>query len=85
MQPASSRMRGGVEASGRSVAAGAPGAVKNQAVIVNLAVENRDARRFLGSLLIVGIEQAAKARGSFPPDRRYGSMHLEPIPIDVTS
>jgi hypothetical protein len=45
-----------------------------QAVIVNLAVENRDARRFLGSLLTVGVEQAAKARAQLPPG--YPSMHL---------
>jgi Helicase HerA, central domain/TraM recognition site of TraD and TraG len=49
---------------------------RHQAVIVNLAVENRDARRFLGSLLTVGVEQAAKARGTLPPGARYSSMHL---------
>jgi hypothetical protein len=49
---------------------------RHQAVIVNLAVENRDARRFLGSLLTVGLEQAAQARRLLPPNQRYSSMHL---------
>lgn len=47
-----------------------------QAVIVNLAVENPDARRLLGSLLTVGLEQAAQARALLPPGARYSPMHL---------
>jgi hypothetical protein len=47
----------------------------HQCIIVNLAVKNKDAKRLLGSLLTVGIEDAAQARAAIPVDERRGSLH----------
>ncbi len=48
----------------------------NQSVIINLNLQNSDARRLLGCLLTVGAEQAALARGRIPARERTGSHHL---------
>lgn len=48
----------------------------HQAVLLNLAVQNRDAQRLLGALITVAAEQAALAQGALPPEARRGSMHL---------
>ncbi len=49
---------------------------QHQAVIVNLALPNPDARRLLGCLLTVGAEQGALSRADLAAGRRFGSHHL---------
>lgn len=49
---------------------------RQQCVILNLAVQNPDAKRLLGSLLTVSIEHAANTRGAVQLEQRRGSMHV---------
>lgn len=49
---------------------------QGKSVIINLAIENPEARRLLGSLLTVGAEQGALSRASLPPDQRFGTHFL---------
>lgn len=49
---------------------------RRQSVIINLALPDPDARRLLGCLLTVGIEQAALSLADVPPHERPGSHHL---------
>ncbi len=49
---------------------------EGRSLVVNLALDDGDARRLLGSLLAVGAEQAALARASLPPEERGPAYHL---------
>ncbi len=49
---------------------------RHQAVIVNLALPNPDARRLLGCFLTVGAEQGALSRAELAPGIRLGTHHL---------
>jgi hypothetical protein len=48
----------------------------NRCVIVNLAVENLEARKLLGCFLTVLAEQGALSRADIPDEERRGSHHL---------
>jgi len=48
----------------------------NTSVIVNLAVENLEARKILGCFLTVLAEQGALSRADIPEEERRGSHHL---------
>ncbi len=49
---------------------------QNRSVIINLAINNGEARRLLGSLLTVQAEQGALSRADLPPDQRQTTHHL---------
>src|SRR5206468_958950 len=48
----------------------------NRSLIINLAIDNAEARRLLGSLLTVSAEQGALSRAELPPGQRHHSHHL---------
>lgn len=48
----------------------------NRSLIVNLALEDGEARRLLGCLLTVAAEQGALSRASLPPSERRTTHHL---------
>lgn len=45
-------------------------------IIINLALADGEARRLLGCLLTVSLEQASLSRANLPPSQRAGSHHL---------
>jgi len=49
---------------------------RNQSLIVNLAVQDPDARRLLGCLMTVYAEHGAKSRADLPPGTRFGTHFL---------
>jgi hypothetical protein len=48
----------------------------NRSLIINLALQDADARRLLGCLLTVLCEQGAFSRSDLPPQKRFNSHHL---------
>ena len=49
---------------------------RNQSLIINLAVQDPDARRLLGCLMTVYAEHGAKSRADLPPGTRFGTQFL---------
>jgi ABC-type cobalamin transport system ATPase subunit len=48
----------------------------NQSVVINLDLENPDARKLIGCFLTVAAEQGARARGAIPASQRTGTHYL---------